>query len=95
MHNVTNFTVFFFEVVPKSLAEKLDSKAQQVNQFKASVADLNKEKNVLSVALRSVKQDLKMQAKSSDQKLAEYEKKLAELNEFKLKTLNQERKEKL
>ena len=34
----------------KSLAEKLDSKALQINQLRASVADLNKEKNILSVA---------------------------------------------
>ena len=79
----------------KSLAEKLDAKALQINQLRASVADLNKEKNVLSVALKSVKQDLKAQIKSSGQKLTEYEKKLAELNEFKQKTLNKERKERL
>ena len=59
----------------KSLAEKLDSKALQINQLRASVADLNKEKNVFSVALKSMKQDLKAQTKSSGQKLTEYEKK--------------------
>ena len=79
----------------KSLSEKLNSKALQINQLRVSVEDLNKEKNVLSVALKSVKQDLKAQSKSSDKKIAEYEKKLSELNEFKQKTLNQERRERL
>ena len=47
------------------------------------------------MSLVSVKQDSKSHTKSLDQKLAEYKKKLTELNEFKLKTLNQERKERL
>ena len=79
----------------KSLTEKFDSKTLQINPLRASVTDLNKEKNVLSVALKSVKQDLKAHSKSSDQKITEYEKKLSELNEFKQKTLNQARKERL
>ena len=79
----------------KSLSEKLDSKTLQINQLKISVEDLNKEKNALSVALKSSKQDLKAQCKSSDKKITEYEKKLSELNEFKQNTLNKERKERL
>ena len=79
----------------KSLASKLETKTIETNQMKAAVAELDKEKNVISVALKSVKQDLKVQRKTSEDKLLIYEKKLTELNEFKSKKLNEERQERL
>ena len=79
----------------KTLATKLEAKTIETNQMKTAVAELNKEKNVISVALKSVKQDLKAQKKASEDKLVVYEKKLAELNEFKSKKLNEERQERL
>ena len=79
----------------KSLASKLETKTIETNQMKAAVAELDKEKNVISVALKSVKQDLKVQRKTSEDKLLIYEKKLTELNEFKSMKLNEERQERL
>ena len=79
----------------KSLTVKLETRTLEKNQLKATVADLNKEKNVLNVALKSVKQDIKAMSKTSEKKLCEYEKKITELNEFKVKKLEEERKERL
>ena len=56
---------------------------------------MNKDKNVLSVALKAAKQDFKTQNKISEDKLTAYEKKLVQLNEFKTKKLNEERQERL
>ena len=63
--------------------------------YKASVAELSKDKNVHSAALKSMKQDLKAQIKTSEEKLAAYEKKLSVLKEFKTKKINEERLERL
>ena len=79
----------------KSLAAKLETKAFEVNQLKTKTDELNKEKNVLSIALKSAKHDLKVQNKASEEKFRTYEKKLNELNEFKAKKLQEERKERL
>ena len=79
----------------KSLVGKLETKILEATQLKATVVELNREKNVLSVALKSAKQDLKIQSKASEGKLVKYEKKLSELNEFKTKKLNEERQEKI
>ena len=75
----------------KSLSAKLEARAFEINQQKATVADLNKDKNVLSVALKSARQDLKNQSKMSEKKLGNYEIKLTELSEFKAKKLEEER----
>ena len=79
----------------KSLSAKLEARAFEINQQKATVADLNKDKNVLSVALKSAKQDLKNQSKMSEKKLGNYEIKLTELSEFKAKKLEEERRDRL
>ena len=79
----------------KTLVEKLETKAHDINQLKTTVAELNKDKNVLNVALKSVKQDLKAQIKASEDKLKTCEKKLIELHEFKSKKLNEERQERI
>ena len=79
----------------KSLTAKLETRTLERNQLKATVADLNRDKNVLSVAMKSVKEDLKTLSKTSEKKLCEYEKKITELNEFKVKKLDEERKERL
>ena len=82
-----------FKQENKSLATKLENKTIEISQLKAS--ELSKDKNIHSVALKSVKQDLKAQIKASEGKLAAYEKKLSELNEFKAKKMNEERQERL
>ena len=79
----------------RSLSTKLENKTLEINQLKSSVAELSKDKNVLSVALKSMKQDLKAQVKASEEKLAAYEKKLSVLNEFKSKKIHEERQERI
>ena len=56
---------------------------------------MNKDKNELSVALKSVKQEFKAQIKASEDKLKICEEKLVELHEFKSKKLNEERQERI
>ena len=79
----------------KTLVTKLESKAFDLNQTKATVVELNKDKNALSVALKSAKQELITQSKTSERKLTEHQKKLDELNEYKTKKVNEERTERL
>ena len=79
----------------KTLVAKLETKAHDINQLKSTVAELSKDKNVLSVALKSVKQEFKAQIKASEDKLKTCEKKLVELHEFKSKKLNEERQERI
>ena len=79
----------------KTLVTKLESKAFDLNQTKATVVELNKDKNVLSVALKSAMQELITQSKTSERKLTEHQKKLDELNEYKTKKVNEERTERL
>merc|ERR1712105_519937 len=56
---------------------------------------MNKDKNAINIALKSMKQDLRSQSKAFDKELMGYQKKISELNEFKTKRLNEERKERL
>ena len=84
-----------FKEETKSLAKKLENKSLEVKQLKSKVEELNKEKNTLNVALKSAKQELKSQNKTFEKQLLASEKKVAELNNFKIKKLNDERQEKL
>ena len=79
----------------KSFEKKLENKSLEAKQLKGKIDELIKDKNALNVALKSVKQDVKSQAKSFEKQIIEYEKKVSELNEFKIKKLDEERREKL
>ena len=79
----------------KSLVTKLENKSLEVKQLKGKIEELNKDKNTLNVALKSAKQELKSQNKTFEKQLLASEKKVAELNNFKIKKLNDERQEKL
>ena len=79
----------------KSLVTKLENKSLEVKQLKGKIEELNKDKNTLNVALKSAKQELKSQNKTFEKQLLVSEKKVAELHNFKMKKMNDERQEKL
>ena len=74
----------------KTLAVKLKNKSVEVEYMKCN---MNKEKNAVNVALKPAKQDLKAQTKTAENKLNIYEQEINELNDFKIKKLNEERQE--
>ena len=57
------------------------------------IENVKKEKNDLSVALRRTKQENKEQHKSFEKEKKQLEKKVFDLNEFRVKILNKEREE--
>ena len=79
----------------KTLVAKLENKSVEIKLMKSNIEDLNKEKNSLNVALKSLKQDIKAQSKISEKKISDYEKKIHDLNEFRVRKLNEERQEKI
>ena len=79
----------------KSFGVKFEEKCKEVKQLKIEVNVLNQDKNALSVANKSAKQESKQQSKTFDKKVEAYERKITELNEFKIRKLNEEREEKI
>ena len=79
----------------KTLVAKLENKSGEIKLLKSNIEDLSKEKNSINVALRSAKQDIKAQGKISEKKMSEYEKKIHDLNDFKVRKLNEERQERI
>ena len=79
----------------KTLVAKFEDKSVEIKLMKNNVEDLNKEKNLLNVALKTAKQDVKARSKKSEKKISDYEKKIHDLNEFRVRKLNEERQEKM
>ena len=79
----------------KSLKEKLENRSLELKHLKADLENVNKEKNVLSVALKTSKAEIKDQRKGFEKKSSELEKKVVELNDFKKKKLAEERELKI
>ena len=79
----------------RKLTEKVEIKYIECKQLKCEIENLQKEKCVLSVALKASKKDSKEQSKSFEKKQVEMEKKLLELNNFKNKKLSEQREETL
>ena len=63
----------------KALKEKLEHKSLEFGHFKTDSENDNKEKNVLSVALKASKTESKKQRKDFEKKNSELEKKLMSL----------------
>ena len=72
----------------KSFGVKFEEKCKEVKQLKIEVNVLNQDKNALSVANKSDKQESKQQSKNFDKKVEAYERKITELNEFKIRKAN-------
>ena len=79
----------------KSLKEKLENTSFEHRQIKTDLENIHKDKNVLSVALKASKADIKEQRKEFDKKSSELERKVVELSDFKKMKLAEEREEKL
>ena len=79
----------------KDLQGKYETKCVEYKQLKGEIESLSKDKNAISVALKSNKQNTKEQNKAFQKKIDILEKKLVELNEFKNVKLSEERAEKI
>ena len=79
----------------RDLGGKFEEKCKEIKQLKTEVNSLNKDKNILGVANKSVKQELKEQNKTFEKRAVAYEKKISELNEFRSRKLNEEREERI
>ena len=79
----------------KSMVTKLENKSLEAKLLKGNIDELNREKNALNVALKTIKQDMKSKNESFEKEISAYEKKVFELNEFKTKKLDEEKREKL
>lgn len=75
----------------KSLKEKLESRSLEFKHLKSDLENINKEKNILAVALKTSKAEIKDQRKGFEKKSSELEKKVVELNDFKKNKLAEER----
>ena len=75
----------------KALAKKVENKALEAKQLRGEIDVLSKDKTVIQVALKSARQDLKSQSKITEKKIMEYEKKIDDLNNYKIKKINEER----
>ena len=79
----------------KQLQTSLEHRSIEIKNFKFEIEELKKDKNILSVALKTSKQEIKEQNKSFEKKVSVFEKKIEELSEYKVKKLSEEREEKL
>ena len=79
----------------KTLQEKSEKSIAEIKYLKNEIGDLNKDKNALSVALKTCKKELKEHHKEFDKKELECEKKIAELSDFKRTKLAEEREAKI
>ena len=79
----------------KCLKEKYETKCLEFKHLKTEIDDLNKDKNILSVALKSSKKEKQELNKEFDKKKVWYEKKILELTEFKSAKLAEEREVKI
>ena len=79
----------------KSSEGKFEEKCKEVEQLKVEVNLLNQDKNAHSVAMKSIKQESKQKSKAFEKKVEAFEKKVAELNEVKIRKLNEEREERI
>ena len=75
----------------KALKENLGNKSLELSHFKTDLENVKKEKNVLSVALKASKAEIKEQRKEFEKKISELEKKVVELNDFKQIEVAEER----
>lgn len=72
-----------------------EKKCEELKHLKSVTENVKKENNELSVALRRTKQENKEQYKSFEKEKKQLEKKVFDLNEFRVKILNEEREEKI
>ena len=79
----------------KYLKEKLENRSLELKNLKTDLENVQKEKNVLSVALKASKAEIKEQRKGFEKKSSELEKKVVELNDFKKNKLAEERELKI
>ena len=79
----------------KDLQGKYENKCIECKQLKGEIESVNQDKNAISVALKSNKQNIKEQNKAFDKKIETLEKKIVELNEFRNQKLSEERDEKI
>ena len=79
----------------KDLQSKYETKCVEYKQLRGEIESVSKDKNALSVALKSSKQNAKEQNKAFEKNIDTLKKKLAELNEFKNRKLSEEREEKI
>ena len=77
----------------RKLSEKVENKSLEI-KLKSDIETEKKEKSVLSVALKSSRKETKEQSREFEKKIVETEKKLAELNNFRIKKMAEEREEK-
>ena len=90
-----NRNIKTLETENKHLKEKYDHKVLEVKQLKSDLENVSKDKNSLSVALKSAKADVKDQSKQFDKKKLELENKIVELSEYRRLKLAEEREVKL
>ena len=74
---------------------KYENACREIKNLKVDIESLKRDKNALSVAVKTTKKELKDQTKRSDLKIVEYEKKIVELMEYKKEKLAEERSLKL
>ena len=79
----------------KSLSDKLENKSLDLNHLRSELESAKKEKNTLSVALKTSIADSKNKNKEFEKKQKELEKEFAKLILFKNLKLEEEREEKL
>ena len=79
----------------KDLQGKYENKCIECKQLKGEIESVNQDKNAISVAFKSNKQNIKEQNKAFDKKIETLEKKIVELNEFRNQKLSEERDEKI
>ena len=66
---------------------KFETACQEIKKLKVEMDSIKKDKNALSVAVKSAKKEIKEQAKRSELKMTDYEKKIFELMEYKKEKL--------
>ena len=74
---------------------KYERACQEIKRLKVEIDSIKKDKNALSVAVKTAKKETKDQAKRADLKIGDYEKKIFELMEYKEEKTAEERNLKL
>ena len=79
----------------KRLQTSHDKKCEELKHQKSDIENVTKEKNDLSVALKRSKKETKESIQSFEKEKRQLEKNVFDLNEFRVKILNEEREERI
>ena len=84
-----------FKVENKRLLENYENRCLEVKKLKNEIENVKKDQNELSVALKRSKKENKEYIKTVQHEKGVLEKKIVDLNEYKMKKVNEERDERM